>query len=77
VLFTFSALVRREPFWMGLSSPGVGETGVGVLEGVLSGWKPFMAKEGSSSIRRLDLRRLCLGFAGDMVISILKWKYCL
>jgi hypothetical protein len=73
---TFSALVRREPFWMGLSSPGAGETGVEVLEGVLNGWKPFMVKEGSSSIRRLDLRRLCLGFAGDMVISLLKWMCC-
>lgn len=56
-VWMFSALVLRKPFWIGLSSPGEGVTGVVPFDGVPKGWKPFIASFGNSSIRRLDFRR--------------------
>ena len=50
-------LVFRTPFGIGLNSPGEDDVGVPFAE-ELKGWKPFMFKLGSSSIRRLDLRKL-------------------
>ena len=43
---------------MVVSRPGPGETGVLVFGEELKGWKPFIVILGSSSILRLDFRRL-------------------
>ena len=52
------ALVLRTPFGMVVRRPGPGETGVLLFGEELKGWKPFIVILGSSSIRRLDFRRL-------------------
>ena len=57
-VWTWSELgVRCVPLGMGVSKPVLGEDVVGELKG----WKPFIVGFGSSSIRRLDLRRLWPG----------------
>ena len=57
-VLVFSALGLRTPFGMVVSRPGPGETGVLVFGEELKGWKPFIVILGSSSILRLDFRRL-------------------
>jgi hypothetical protein len=58
LVFSVLALGFRAPFGIVVSRPGPGETGVLVFGEELKGWKPFIVILGSSSIRRLDFRRL-------------------
>jgi hypothetical protein len=58
LVFSAPALGFRAPFGIVVSRPGPGETGVLVFGEELKGWKPFIVILGSSSIRRLDFRRL-------------------
>ena len=57
-VLTFSVLVLRMPFGMGFSNPGPGETGVVPFEVEVKGWKLFIVIFGSSSMRKLDFRKL-------------------
>ena len=62
-LLRYSVLVLRKPFGIGFSSPVPGDIGVVPFGGEPNGWNPFIAIFGSSSIRRLDFRKLVPVFA--------------